>query len=92
VGEEWKEVKVGCVFKYNQQQRYSRKSQEMINVAHLGEPEPLGKLLSAEAERRGYDHARWGMGPNGSGVSVAKKFQLLKRLSIGIMRLSICGG
>jgi hypothetical protein len=67
VGEEWKEVKVGCVFEYDQQQRYCHKSKEMIDVAqadqisyvaHLGGPEPLGKLLSAEAERRRYDQAR----------------------------------
>ena len=27
-------------------------------VAHLGGPEPVGKLLSAEADRRGYDQAQ----------------------------------
>lgn len=67
LGEEWKEVKVGCVFEYETQARYCRQTKEMVEevkataqsyVAYLGEPEPLGKLLSAEAERRGYDQAQ----------------------------------
>ena len=67
VGEEWKEVKIGCVFEYESHQKYCKQSQEMIEVAqakkvsyvaHLGGPEPLGKLLSLEAERRGYDQAQ----------------------------------
>jgi hypothetical protein len=65
--EEWKEVKVGCVFDYETRTAYCRKTQELKEVvkaenqtyvAYLGEPEPLAKLLSAEAERRGYDQAQ----------------------------------
>jgi hypothetical protein len=67
IGEEWKEVKVGCVFEYAAQPSYCRQTKEMTEVvkataqsyvAYLGEPEPLGKLLSAEAERRSYDQAQ----------------------------------
>lgn len=67
LGEEWKEVKIGCIFEYESQQKYCQQTKEMIDVAqasqvsyvaHLGGPEPLGKLLSAEAERRDYDHAQ----------------------------------
>ena len=67
LGEEWKEVKIGCVFEYESQQKYCQKTREMIDVAqasqvsyvaHLGGPEPLGKLLSAEADRRDYDQAQ----------------------------------
>lgn len=64
--EGWKEAKVGCVFTYDQQLKWCPQTQEMIEVvkasqqsyvAYLGEPEPFAKLLSAEAERRGYDQA-----------------------------------
>ena len=67
LGEEWKEVKVGCLFEYETCLEYSRKTQEFQEVvkakgqsyvAYLGEPEPFAKLLSAEAERRGYDQAQ----------------------------------
>ncbi len=67
LSEEWKEVKIGCVFEYQSQQKYCQKTKELVDVAqasqisyvaHLGGPEPLGKLLSAEAERRGYDQAQ----------------------------------
>jgi hypothetical protein len=67
LGEAWKEVKVGCVFAYATQERFCRRSQEMIEVveakeqsytACLGEPEPFAKLLTAEAERRGLYRAR----------------------------------
>ncbi len=67
LNEEWKEVKVGCVFEYETHLEYRRKSQEHKEVvkaenqsyaAYLGEPEPFAKLLSAEAERRGYDRAQ----------------------------------
>lgn len=67
VGEEWKEVKIGCVFEYEGWQKYCPQSKEKIEgaqashisyVAHLGGPEPLGKLLLAEAERCGYDQAQ----------------------------------
>jgi hypothetical protein len=63
LGEEWKEAKVGCVFEYETRWQYDRRTQERIEVvtakeqtytAHLGEPEPFGKLLAAEAERRGF--------------------------------------
>lgn len=67
LGEEWKEVKVGCVFDYETCLAYCRETQELKEVvraknqsyvAYLGEPEPFAKLLSAEAEQRGYDCAR----------------------------------
>lgn len=66
-GEEWKEVKVGCVFEYEPQRRYCPQTQEYKEVvkakhqsyvAYLGEPEPFGKLLSQEADRQGYDQAQ----------------------------------
>jgi hypothetical protein len=67
LGEEWKEVKVGCVFDYDTQTKYCAKTQEYREVvkaqnqsyvAYLGEPSPFAKLLSAEAEQRGYDQAQ----------------------------------
>ena len=67
LGEEWKEVKVGCVFEYESQTEYcsrTKETKEVVKakaqsyVAYLGEPEPFAKLLSAEAERRGYDQAQ----------------------------------
>jgi len=67
LGEEWKEVKIGCVFDYQTQLEYSRKEREekevvkaekQSYVAFLGEPKPFAKLLSVEAERRGYDQAQ----------------------------------
>jgi len=92
LGEEWKEVKIGCVFEYESQQKYCHKTKEMIDVAqagqvsyvaHLGGPEPLGKLLSAEAERRDYDRAqervtlgdgaRWIWGISGEHFPTAKE-------------------
>lgn len=66
VGEGWKEVKTGCVFSYEPQLHWSAQSKEWVEgvkatnqsyVAYLGEPEALAKLLSAEAEQRGYDQA-----------------------------------
>ena len=62
LGEGWKEVKVGCVFEFESHRGYRRRSTEKEDVvkakqqtytAYLGEPETFGKLLSAEAERRG---------------------------------------
>jgi hypothetical protein len=67
LGEGWKEVKVGCVFEYETHTEYcrqTRETQEVVKakqqsyVAYLGEPEPFAKLVSAEAERRGYDQAQ----------------------------------
>jgi hypothetical protein len=67
LGEEWKEVKIGCIFEYERHQKYCEQTKEMIEVAqasqvsyvaHLGGPEPLGQLLSAEADRRDYDRAQ----------------------------------
>jgi len=65
--EGWKEVKVGCVFEFETQRGYRRRSKEkedLVKAKHqsytacLGGPEEFGKLLSAEAERRGYDRAQ----------------------------------
>lgn len=67
LGEAWKEVKAGCVFSYETHREYCRQTQESKEVvkanqqsyvAYLGEPEPFAKLLSAEAEQRGYDQAQ----------------------------------
>ena len=67
LGEGWKEVKVGCVFEFETHRRCRRRSTEKEDVvkakhqsytAYLGGPETFGKLLSAEAERRGYDRAQ----------------------------------
>lgn len=67
LGEEWKEVKVGCVFEYETQTEscgQTKETKEVVKakgqsyVAYLGEPEPFAKLLSAEAEQRGYDQAQ----------------------------------
>ena len=66
VGEEWKEVKIGCVFEYETRLEYSRKKQEREEVvkgrnqsytACLGGTEPFGKLLAAEADRCGFYRA-----------------------------------
>lgn len=65
--EGWKEVKVGCIFEFETQRGYRRRSKEKEDLvkakhqtytAYLGGPEEFGKLLSAEAERRGYDRAQ----------------------------------
>jgi hypothetical protein len=67
LGEGWKEVKVGCIFEFETQLGYrgrSKEKEDLVKATHqtytayLGEPEPFGKLLSAEAERRGYDRAQ----------------------------------
>ena len=67
LGEGWKEVKVGCVFEFETQRGYRRRSKEKEDLvkakhqtytAYLGGPGEFGKLLSAEAERRGYDRAQ----------------------------------
>lgn len=66
LGEGWKEVKTGCVFNYEPHLEWCAPSKEWVEgvkatnqsyVAYLGEPEPFAKLLSVEAERRGYDQA-----------------------------------
>jgi hypothetical protein len=66
LGEGWKEVKVGCIFEFEIRQGYRRRSKEKEDLvkakhqsytAYLGGPETFGKLLSDEAERRGYDRA-----------------------------------
>lgn len=67
LGEGWKEVKVGCVFEFETQWGYRRRSQEKEDLvkakhqtytAYLSGPEAFSKLQSAEAERRGYDRAQ----------------------------------
>jgi hypothetical protein len=63
IGEGWKEVKVGCVFEYATLEFLSAEYEDRVKstaqsyVACLGEPLPFGKVLSAEAEQRGYDKA-----------------------------------
>ena len=67
LGEGWKEVKVGCIFEFETRRGYRGRSKEKEDLvkakhqtytAYLGGPEEFGKLLSAEAERRGYDRAQ----------------------------------
>ncbi len=67
LGEGWKEVKVGCVFEFETQPGYRRRSKEKEDLvkakhqtytAYLGGPAEFAKLLSAEAERRGYNRAQ----------------------------------
>jgi len=76
--EGWKEVKTGCVFEVGQAVIVDEQTKEKVQVgcavknsyvAHLGEPEPLGGKVWAEARRRGWtsaadtqaigDGARW---------------------------------
>lgn len=76
--EGWKEVKIGCVFEVGQEVIVDEQTKEEVQVgcavknsyvAHLGEPEPLGQKVWAEARRRGWtsaadtqaigDGARW---------------------------------
>lgn len=62
--EGWKELKVGAVYDLEVYPTYDRQSQEWFEqahainnsyVAHLGGPEPIGELLWAEAQARGWD-------------------------------------
>jgi len=59
-------IAVGCVFEFETQAGYRRRRQEKEDLvkathqtytAYLGGPEEFSRLLSAEAERRGYDQA-----------------------------------
>jgi hypothetical protein len=66
LGEEWKELKVGTVFKVEphtvldkttlEEETYGRSTQASY-VAHLGGPETFGRLLWAEAQQRAWDRA-----------------------------------
>lgn len=62
-GEGWKEAKIGCVFEVGQESVTDEQTQEEVEVgcarhntyvAHLGEPEPFGQKVWAEAKRRGW--------------------------------------
>ena len=62
--EGWKEVKVGAVYDIEVRPTYDHHSQDWLEqahavnnsyVAHLGGPEPLGELLWAEAQARGWE-------------------------------------
>ena len=60
LNEEWKEVKVGCVFTYETQSQYCGqtkenkevvKAKEQSYVAYLGSPEPFPKLNNEATTR-----------------------------------------
>lgn len=60
-GEEWKEVKSGCIFRVSQREKLDKITQEMIEVgkavdlsytSYLGGPEKFGQKLWSEAKRR----------------------------------------
>ena len=62
--EGWKELKIGCIFEIGTEQLYDPHSQEMVPhgravncsyVAHLGEPQPFGQMMWAEAKGRGWE-------------------------------------
>jgi len=64
--EGWKEFKAGCIYQIETEFSYKRKTQaweagpharDNTYVAHLGEPDPIGQLLWAEAQRRGWNEA-----------------------------------
>jgi len=76
--EGWKELKAGCIYNIKQKVVFDEKTQDFIEVgravnnsyvAHLGEWQPFGHLLWAEAKQRGWekvydtqvigDGARW---------------------------------
>jgi hypothetical protein len=63
-GEGWKECKVGCVFDVQVQPTRDVETGDLVEraravhnsyTAYLGGPEPFGKLLWAEAKRRGWE-------------------------------------
>jgi hypothetical protein len=65
-GEEWKEVKSGCVFRVDPQEKQDAVTQESLDVgkavdlsytAYLGGPDGFGDQLWAEAKRRGWARA-----------------------------------
>jgi len=65
-GEEWKELKVGCIFKVEAEPTLDTDTQDWIElghahdltyVSHLGGPEAFGEKLWTEAKRRGWQQA-----------------------------------
>jgi hypothetical protein len=65
-GEGWKEAKIGCIFEVEAGMIVDEQTGEELEagrarhntyVAHLGEPEPFGKKVWAEARRRGWTTA-----------------------------------
>ena len=65
--EGWKELKAGCVFAIVPQTTVDPATKEAVDqgqavaltyVAHLGGPDPVGQLLWAAAQRRGWEQAR----------------------------------
>lgn len=62
--EGWKELKIGAVFELEPEMLYDEQSREMVPygravnnsyVAHLGEPQPFGQMMWAEAKARGWE-------------------------------------
>jgi len=62
--EGWKELKIGCVFEIETELLYDQHSKETVPharavnnsyVAHLGEPQPFGQMMWAEAKARNWD-------------------------------------
>ena len=65
-GEEWKELKVGCIFKVEAEPTLDANTQDWIElghahdltyVSHLGGPETFGEKMWTEAQRRGWQQA-----------------------------------
>lgn len=65
-GEGWKECKVGSIFAVEVRPTLDKETGDMVErghavhssyTAYLGEPEPFGQLLWAEAKRRGWEQA-----------------------------------
>lgn len=66
-GEDWKELKVGCVFDVDVRPTLDKSTGETLDlahavrntyVAHLGGPERFGELVWSEARRRNWTRAR----------------------------------
>lgn len=65
-GEEWKELKVGCLFEVKPEPTLDRETGDWIELGHarkatyasyLGGPEEFGQKIWTEAKRRGWPHA-----------------------------------
>lgn len=65
-GEEWKELKVGCLFEVESEPTLDKETGDWIELGHarknsyvsyLGGPEEFGKKMWTESKRRGWQHA-----------------------------------
>ena len=66
-GEDWKELKCGCLFEVKETQALDLQTNELVEighathnsyVSHLGGPEPFGRKVWAEAKRRHWHAAQ----------------------------------